>query len=433
MRFVIIEETKNRWERRTPLTPSHVARLVRDHGLDVAVVGSELRIFPDADYRGAGAAVGSSVAGGQVVLGIKEPPLEQVGPGQLYMVFSHTIKGQDYNMPLLGRFLDQGASLVDYERIVDDEGRRLIAFGRFAGIAGCVDTVWSLARRLDALGIAHPLADARPTHEYATTARAWDAMNALGSQIRERGFDPAMAPVTIGVIGCGNVGQGAGEVLDRLGAVRVAPAELGSLDPDPRVLYRVDLVEQDLYERHDGGPFALQDYYDRPGEFRCVADGFLDHLTALVNTAYWAPPYPRAVTRESLRRFADSRSRMLVIGDIACDVQGSVEGTVRCTDLDQPTFVYDPVSGASPDGFEGRGAVVMSVDNLPCELSAEASSTFGEILSGLLPGLAAADLSADLDDARLPPELRRAVIAWRGELTPDYAYLREPLERVTGR
>ena len=130
MRFVIIEETKNRWERRTPLTPSHVEGLVRDHGLDVAVVGSDLRIFPDDDYRRAGAAVESSVAGGQVVLGIKEPPLEQVGPGQLYMVFSHTIKGQDYNMPLLRRFLDQGASLVDYERIVDDGGRRLIAFGQ---------------------------------------------------------------------------------------------------------------------------------------------------------------------------------------------------------------------------------------------------------------------------------------------------------------
>jgi saccharopine dehydrogenase (NAD+, L-lysine forming) len=433
MRFVIIEETKNRWERRTPLTPSHVERLVRDHGLDVAVVGSQLRIFPDADYREAGADVESSVGGGQVVLGIKEPPLDQVGPGQLFLVFSHTIKGQDYNMPLLRRFLDQGASLIDYERIVDDGGRRLIAFGRFAGIAGCIDTVWALARRLDELGIRHPLTDARPTHEYATTERAWEAMRALGGQIRGRGFDAAMAPVVIGVIGCGNVGQGAGEVLDQLGAVRVAPADLGSLEPDPRALYRVDLVEKDLYERLDGGPFVLQDYYDHPADHRCMAGGFLDHLTALVNTAYWAPPYPRAVTRESLCRFADSRSRMLVIGDIACDVEGSVEGTVRCTDLDQPTFVYDPDSGASPDGFEGRGTVVMSVDNLPCELSAEASSTFGEILTGLLPGLAAADLGAGLDAARLPPELQRAVIAWRGELTPDYAYLREPLERVTGR
>ncbi len=430
MRFVVIQETKNRWERRTPLTPDHARTLGAEEGVDLAVVGSDLRIFPDAEYREAGAQVVPSASQGQVVLGIKEPPLAEVGANQVFLVFSHTIKGQAYNMPLLERFLDQGSTLIDYERIVDDQGRRLIAFGRFAGIAGAIDTVWSLARRLDALGIEHPLVDARPTHEYATIERAWSAMQALGESIRTQGFPAEMAPVTLGIIGCGNVGQGAGEVLDQLGARQVSVDDLGSLDPDPRVLYRVDLVEEDLYERRDGSAFELQDYYDHPEQFRCVADGFLDHLTALVNTAYWDARYPRAVTNASLRRFADSRSRMLVIGDIACDVEGSVEATVKCTDLDQPTFVFDPVTGKATDGFGGTGTVVMSVDNLPCELSAEASRTFGDVLVGLLPGLAAADLSADLDDAGLPGELKRAVIAWRGELTPDYAYLQQSLDEA---
>ncbi len=429
-RVAIIEETKNRWERRTPLTPAHAERLVRDHGVELAVVGSELRIFGDDEYRDAGADVVESVADGQIVLGIKEPPLSEVGRGQVFLVFSHTIKGQAYNMPLLQRFLDQGATLIDYERIVDAKGRRLIAFGRFAGIAGTIDTVWSLARRLDSLGIRHPLADARPTHEYATIDRAWAAMRALADAIRRDGFPPEMAPVTIGVVGCGNVGQGAGEVLDQLGARQVAPADLGSLEPDPHVLYRVDLVEQDLYERSDGGEFVLQEYYDHPEAFRCVADGYLDHLTAMVNTAYWDARYPRVVPRAALERFADSRSRMLVIGDIACDVEGSVEATVKCSDLDRPTFVFDPATGRDRDGFEGRGTVVMSVDNLPCELSIEASRTFGDVLVDLIPGLVAADLGAELDRSGLPDELRRAVIAWRGRLAPDYAYLEEPLARA---
>jgi alpha-aminoadipic semialdehyde synthase len=430
MTFVIIEETKNRWERRTPLTPEAVKALV-DQGLEVQVVASDLRIFPDEQYRAAGATLVDTVAGGDVVLGIKEPPIELVGEGQTFLVFSHTIKGQDYNMPLLRRFLDQGATLIDYERIVDEQGRRLIAFGRFAGIAGCVDTVWSLARRLDALGIAHPLGEARQTHEYGTTAALYAAMEQMGERVRAVGFDAAMAPVTVGIIGCGNVGQGAGEVLDHLGAVKVSPAELGSLEADPRVLYRVDLVEQDLYERIDGGAFVLQDYYDHPEQFRSVADGYLDHLTALVNTAFWNTQYPRTVTREGLVRFADSRARMLAIGDIAADVAGSVEATVRCSDLDAPTFVYDPVSGASPDGFEGRGTVVMSVDNLPCELSAEASGFFSQILVDLLPGLAAADRGATLEEAGVPPALRRAVITWHGALTPDYKYLEEYLRKST--
>lgn len=428
MTFVIIEETKNRWERRTPLTPDAVRTLV-DQGLEVQVVSSDLRIFRDDQYRAAGATMVHSTASGDVVLGIKEPPIDLVGEGQAFLVFSHTIKGQDYNMPLLQRFLDQGATLFDYERIVDDQDRRLIAFGRFAGIAGCVDTIWSLARRLDVLGISHPLGDARQTHEYGTTEAIWAAMEQLGERIRQEGFDASMAPATIGVFGCGKVGQGAGEVLDHLGAVQVTPAQLGSLEPDPRVLYRVDLVEQDLYERTDGGPFVLQDYYDHPELFHSVADGYLDHITALVNTAFWNTQYPRTVTRASLRRFADSRSRMLAIGDIAADVAGSVEATVRCSDLDAPTFVYDPDSGVSPDGFEGRGTVVMSVDNLPCELSAEASGFFSEILVELLPGLAAADRGAALDEAGLPPALRRAAIAWRGQLTPDYQYLEEYLKK----
>ncbi len=429
MKFVVIQETKNRWERRTPLVPADVADLCGEHGLDIAVVGTDLRIFPDGEYTAAGAAVVDSAAGGDVVLGIKEPPLAEVCDDQLFLVFSHTIKGQAYNMPLLRRFLDQGCSLIDYERIVDAVGRRLIAFGRFAGIAGAIDTVWSLARRLEALGLTdHPLVDAQPAHVYGTTERAWAAMEALGARVREEGFPADMAPVVFGIVGCGNVGQGAAEVLDHLGAVVVTPSELASLPADPRVLYRVDLVEQDLYVRDDGGEFALQRYYDHPEEFHCESGAYLEHITALINTAYWDARYPRVVTRDALRRHADSRDRMLVIGDVACDVEGAIEATVRCTDLDVPTFVYDPDSGVSPDGFEGRGTVVMSVDNLPCELSAEASGFFSEILRTFLPQLAAADLSAPLDEAGLPPELSRAVIVWRGQLAPDYQYLENNLK-----
>ncbi len=429
MKFSIIRETKNDWERRTPLTPENVARLC-GNGLDISAVRSPIRIYPDARYTEAGAQLVDSTAGADVVLGIKEPPIDQVGPGQVFIVFSHTIKGQDYNMPLLQRFLDQGATLIDYECIVNSTGLRLIAFGRYAGIAGAIDGVWALRKRLDVLGIPHPLEGAERTHVHGNTGRAWSALEAVGAQIRERGFDPSMAPVVFGIIGCGKVGQGAGEVLDHLGAVKVQPSQLGSLDADPHRLYRVDLVEQDLYERKDGGEFVLQDYYDHPELHNCVADGYLEHMTMLINTAYWAPQYPRAVTNESLERFGDSRNRMLVISDVACDVQGSVEATVRCTDLDEPFMVFDPATGEAPGGVEGRGIVIGSVDNLPCELSEEASTDFGRILQGLLPQLAEADLNAELDEAGLPDELKSAVITWRGQLTPKYDYLNEYLNKA---
>jgi saccharopine dehydrogenase (NAD+, L-lysine forming) len=430
MKLAVIQETKNRWERRTPLIPSDAAALAKEHGVEIVAVTSPIRIFPDSSYREKGADVVYSPASADVVMGIKEPPIDAVGEGQTFLVFSHTIKGQDYNMPLLKRFLDQGATLIDYEPIADEAGRRLIAFGRYAGIAGAIDTIWGLARRLDALGIEHPVEDAKLTWEYGTTAHAWESMANLGRRIHEDGFPEAMAPVVLAIVGCGNVGQGAGEVLDHLGAERVTADQLGSLPNDPRRVFRVDLVEQDLYVRRDGSEFVLQEYYDHPELFRSVADGYLDHITALINTAYWDARYPRVVPRESLRRFADSRERMLVVGDVACDVEGSVEATTRCTDLDDPAFVYDPLTGESPAGFEGRGTAVLSVDHLPCELSEEASTHFSRILGGLLPGLIHADLGGDLAQAGLPPELERAVIVWRGELAPNYRYLQDHLDRA---
>jgi len=255
-------------------------------------------------------------------------------------------------------------------------------------------------------------------------------MQAIGQRIRGDGFPADMAPVVLAIVGCGNVGQGAGEVLDHLGAEKVRADELSSLPADPNRVFRVDLVEQDLFTRRDGGEFVLQEYYDHPELYRSVADGYLDHITALINTAYWDARYPRVVPRESLRRFADSRRRMLVVGDVACDVAGSVEGTTRCTDLDDPAFVFDPITGESPAGFEGRGTVVLAVDHLPCELSEEASTFFSSILSTLLPGLIRADMSGELATAGLPPELERAVIVWRGELAPKYRYLLEHLDRA---
>lgn len=423
MKVSIIQETKNRWERRAPLVPADVERLVREHGIDISVGVSPIRIFADAMYGAAGAHLVYSVANADVVLGIKEPPIDAIGEGQLFVVFSHTHKGQSYNMPLLKRFLDQRATLVDYERIVDEQGRRLIAFGHYAGVAGAIDTVWGLARRLDALGIRHPLEEARLTWEYGTTSRAWGALEQLGRRVKDEGFEPDMAPVVFGIVGCGNVGRGAGEVLDHLCAVQISPSDLGSMEPNPHALYRVDLVESDLYERIDGSPFELQDYYDHPDRYRCIADGYLDHITALINTAYWDASYPRVVPRESLRRFADSHSRMLVIGDVACDVGGSIEATLRCTDLDAPSFVYDPFTGEGVPGFEGRGTAVLSVDHLPCELSQEASAFFSNLLVRFLPQLREADLDVPFAAAGLPPELARAVIVWNGALTPDYKYL----------
>jgi alpha-aminoadipic semialdehyde synthase len=183
--------------------------------------------------------------------------------------------------------------------------------------------------------------------------------------------------------------------------------------------------EEHLVARVDGGRFELQDYYDHPAGYRSTFFPHVRHLTVLANCIYWEPKYPRLVTCEQLGAlFAEpDRPRLRVIGDITCDVDGSIECTVRATEPDDPVYVFEPKSGEVRSGVAGDGPVILAVDFLPCELPVDASTHFGQSLRPLIPGLARADFGGPLDKSGLPPELRRATIVYQGSLTEPYRYL----------
>ena len=175
-----------------------------------------------------------------------------------------------------------------------------------------------------------------------------------------------------------------------------------------------------------GGEFELLDYYANPESYRSRFFDYLPHLTSLVNCIYWTEQYPRLITRLQAKELWSSGQRTLrVIGDISCDIDGSVAFTYKSTEPDAPAFVYDPITDRFKDGIEGRGIVVVSVDNLPCELPRESSDSFSSVLIDYVPHLAAADFSLPLAELPLPPALKRAIITHRGELAPDYRYLDE--------
>ena len=146
MKIGIRKEDKSAWERRAPLAPEHVKTLIETHGIDVALISSSRRVFADADYEAVGARVVEDLSPCNVVLGVKEiPPAKLIG-GMAYVFFAHVIKGQPHNMPMLERLLDRECHLIDYEKIVDDQGRRLIFFGRHAGLAGMLETLWAFGQ-----------------------------------------------------------------------------------------------------------------------------------------------------------------------------------------------------------------------------------------------------------------------------------------------
>jgi len=440
----IRREDKNQWERRVPLTPSDVAELQKEGGLRCLVQASPIRVFTDQEYRDAGAEVVEDLSPAAIVLAVKEIPIKELRPERAYVFFAHVIKGQNYNMPMLQHLLDSGCSLVDYERIVDEQGRRLIFFGVEAGQAGALETLWALGQRLKAQGVGTPLSELRHAYEYENLAAAKEHLRAIGQAILEEGpghsvssGDPGGTgaessqgfpwPMVFGVAGYGNVARGCQEILDCLPIGEVSVADLPEARNSSTLPFlKVTFKEEDMVKpAQEGASFELQDYYQHPEKYAGRFEDHLPHLDVLLNTIYWDERYPRLVTREWARAnySSDREARLQVIGDISCDVEGSIELTLQTTQPDEPCFVYDPVTDSATPGVEGSGPAVMAVDNLPCELAREASEHFSHALRTMVLELARADWSADFETLDLPSHLKKAVIVHRGALTPDYQYL----------
>ncbi|HNS52426.1 MAG TPA: bifunctional lysine ketoglutarate reductase /saccharopine dehydrogenase family protein [Anaerolineae bacterium] len=427
-------EDKSVWERRVPVTPDDAELLWLEHGVQVIVQPSATRVFTSQEFESAGAIVHEDLSSCRVVLGIKEMPEESFRQGGTYVFFAHVIKGQKYNMPMLQRIMDLGCTLIDYERVVDEQNRRLIFFGWHAGVAGAIDTLWALGRRLAWEGISNPFSLLQLTHDYHDLAEAKAMLAEVGRRIEEDGLPEQVTPLIVGVAGYGNVSRGVQEILNLLPTEQIEPEQIASVAAD-RASSRNHIYMAVFKEWHmvepltPGAPFDLQDYYARPERYRGVFGKYLPHLTVLANAIFWTGDYPRLVTNADLSNLfrGHSKPRLLVIGDISCDIEGAIECTVKSTSPGDPVFVYDPASAGIADGYEGPGVVIMAVDILPAELPREASTYFSRVLRPFIPAIAACDFSVPFSECSLPPEIRRATIVYRGQLTPDYEHIRQHL------
>jgi len=424
----IRREDKNIWERRSPLIPEQVGELIGEQGLRFVVQRSEIRTFGDAEFHEVGAEISDDLSGCPVVLGIKEIPEPMFLPGHTYIFFAHVIKGQHHNMPMLKRMMELGCSLIDYEKMTDEVGRRLVFFGRFAGIAGMIDTLAGLGRRLDSQGTETPLARVRLAHEYGRVNLAKAAVAEVGRDILELGLPAELSPLVVGVTGYGHVAKGAWEVLDALGATEVEPVDLPTLTAkgDPHAVYRVMFREEHMVEPKEvGHRFDLKEYFDHPELYRSKFEDHLPHLSVLTNCIYWDVRYPRLVTKSWLKQAfgGGRRPKLAAIGDISCDIDGSIEATVKATEPGEPFYVYEPETGMVRDGVDGDGMLLMTVDNLPCELPFGSSREFGVALMPFMPAIARTDFSLPLEKLDLPGPIRRALILHRGKLTPEFAYI----------
>jgi alpha-aminoadipic semialdehyde synthase len=336
-------------------------------------------------------------------------------------------------MPMLRRLMELKCNLIEYERVVDEQGRRLIFFGRYAGMAGMINSLWSLGLRLREFGFSSKLAKLKQAHHYHSLKEARDDVSAIGQLLAENGIPHELRPFVIGFTGYGNVSQGAQEIVGLLPVKEISPEKLLELHkrkklPD-NIVYKVVFKEEDLFEHIDNEPFELHDYYANPHKYRSVFEKYIPHLSMLINCVYWDNRYPRLVTRQYLKKlYAKGEPRLKVIGDISCDVEGSVECTLKPTEIDDPIYVYDPDTGQITMGHKGHGLLIMAVDILPAELPRDSSDGFADVLVNFVKPIADADFDEHFDDLDLPKAIKKALILHKGELTPEYKYMEEFLK-----
>ncbi|EGD76105.1 hypothetical protein PTSG_00811 [Salpingoeca rosetta] len=428
--IAVRRETKNRWERRAPLVPKHVRKLKR-MGFRVLVQPSDMRVFTNEQYARAGAELVEDLSAASVVLGVKEVPLSELHPNKTYVCFSHTIKAQEGNMGMLDDILSKNIRLIDYECMLDENKKRVIGFGKFAGIAGMIDLLRGLGDRLLGLGYSNPFLGMGYMDYFHSVAAAKTALQLVGNNILINGTPKAVAPMIFGFTGTGNVTQGALEIFEQLPHEYITAKDLEVViaSGDPNTLYGIKLQREDLVQHKDPTQrvtFDKNHYNSNPDEYEPIFHTKIaPHISALVHGMYWDARFPRLLTCDQMRALHNTgTSRLIAIADISADPNGSIEFTRECTTIDRPYEVYNPNTDTSVFDWEAEGILLGSVDNLPAEIPVEASIHFGDLLVDYIPELARSDMTLPFEQQTdIGDTLRNAIITAHGKLTPRYEYI----------
>ncbi|KAI1789307.1 Saccharopine dehydrogenase-domain-containing protein [Ganoderma leucocontextum] len=459
------EDPARIWERRCPLTPDAVHDLVHKHGVDVLVQPCDRRVFTANDFIRAGAKLHPTLQPAHVIVGIKETPLPEVltdplpAPGSLlpdlsdlvprtHVMFSHTVKGQLYNMELLAKFLASESPqavqagtllprLIDYELLTGEDDKRTVGFGWFAGVAGALESLVAMSRAHLELGVASPLLWTPRPHTHPSLASIRKTLrDVVGAQIATDGTPKSLGPLVIGVTGNGNVAQGCLDLLKDLPIQLINVDQLRNVVTDPNTdlhkIYVVHAHPKDYFVRKDGRAFERSHYYAHPDQYASeFHTKIAPYLSLLLHGAGWAPTYPHLMTNEQLTTTLEiaqtlGKGRFACVGDISCDVNGGLEF------LSQYTTLCSPTSLARPPALPAHlpSVTMMAVDILPTALPLEASQHFSAKFLPYLRSILSTYTGKDAtsEEARLTQgALGRATVASGGELKPEWEWLGKPL------
>ncbi|MHC5354765.1 NAD(P)-dependent oxidoreductase [Myroides sp. LJL115] len=396
MKLGIIKERKTPPDRRVALTPEQIIRAMEKFkGLEIIVESSDIRVFDDNSYSDLGIQVSQDLQQCDVIVGLKEIPIEFLLPNKTYVLFSHTIKKQIHNRGLLQACLRENITLMDHETFVNQQNKRIIGFGRYAGIVGAYNTLRAFGLKYELFTLAAP----------QTLKTKDDLIYRLKKQF--------LPPIKIVVTGTSNVARGIMEVLDGAKIKKVPYDKFLSNKYDCPVYTQIDAGQ--YYKRKDGTQGGKEDFYKNPGLYETDFERFAQVADILITGHFFQKGSPVILSKEMLN---SAKNQIKVIGDVSCDVdQGPIEATIRTTTIEEPFYGYHPRENEEVDLEHPAAITVMAIDNLPCALPEDSSQAFGDVfIEQILPAFFNEDKEGILE---------KATITKMGKLTDKYSHLED--------
>jgi alanine dehydrogenase len=394
LRLGLIREGKIPADNRVALTPAQCKWLHMNFD-EVRVVAqhSDNRCYSDTEYRHAGVEVKEDISDCDVLLGIKEVPVEMLIDGKTYLFFSHTKKLQPHNQQLFRSILDKKITLIDYECLEHEDGTRIIGFGFFAGIVGAHNGMMAYGNRTGTFHLQRVI-----------------AVNSFQKLIHTY-FGLKLPNVKIAVTGSGRVAHGVLEIMNLMGIHEVEPDEFISKKYSYPVY--VHLKGADLYAHKGSGKYNRDDFHDHPGNYDCTFSQYLPHTDILMNGVYWEKNIPRLFELEDMKK---ENFRIQTIADITDDKNGSVPCNLGDNSIEDPVYGVDKNSFEKTAPYLPNSVDIMAVGNLPNELPRDASRYFGEQL-----------IKYVLDDIRKggSETIERATMVKNGKLSELFNYMKD--------
>lgn len=397
MKIGLIKETKNPIDNRVALSPKQVAELNRKFPQHCIIVqSSDIRAFSDDEYRAEGVKVMEDVSDCDVLFGIKEVNIDCLLPNKQYFFFGHFAKMQEYNRPLMLALMKRKITFCDYEYLVDESNIRVCAFGWWAGVVGVYYT-------LRGYGIKHKLYELPKPDRRFTLEQLLESLNNI-----------QLPKIKLLVTGAGRVSQGAQFVLDKIGAYKMTEEEYHSEVPATTLSYCVADVDR-LVKRKDGRMFSWEDFTHNAKDYKSDFMRWARKTDVLICAHFWGPDAPVYLNEEDLR---DKNMRIRMIGDVTCDIKGSVKSTVRPATHDEPYYDYNPFTEREEPAFSSDNNItVMAVDTCPNALAMDTSEYFGEML---IKHVFEPMLKCEQSDV-----IDRSMILKNGKLTRRFEYLKD--------